>query len=503
MKSFADLFAGRDDVCGRYELPPGQQPNAKGKLTGRASTRREHVTEASYKKHTEGKERLGIVPIRPGDNSVLWFALDADLYKTPSLYKDLAKKINKLQLPLCLTKSKSGGAHLWCFFRDPIPAVRARDIAKDYIKKLGLDKKTEIFPKQDTIFVEDDGNWINLPYFGKTAVGLDTDGERELTLKEFLSHANSRAVTLEDLKIKKKEIATASDSEDGGAPPCVETMIEEGLEEGGRNSALAHVGVFLIKAYPDEWEDKLVEMNDTICHPPLSIDEVKVIIKSLHRKNYQYLCEQQPMCALCNKDLCLTRKYGVGSGDNKNASGVVLIDKLEKIEGDEPTYRVTMEGRQFEVPSAETLLTFRLFKLTVFKRINKVLPHCTPKMWEAYMRDLIAEAEIVEPPADTVMSERILNEFKDWCGRSAARTGSEVIIGGQLFYDEQEKALFFRGQDFLEMCDRKFRIQRTVVWRAMRDAGTREEQLQIKGATHKVWRFPLADERWLTGRDEV
>lgn len=502
MKSFANLFAGRDDACGRYVLPPGAKPNEKGKITGRARTVREHVTEASYKKHLAGKERLGIIPILPGSNLVHWFALDADLYKTPNLHRDLAKKINKLMLPLVITKSKSGGAHLWCFFRDPIPAVRARDIAKDYIKKLKLDPKTEIFPKQDVIRVEDDGNWINLPYFGNAAVGVDTDGERELTLKQFLSHANDRLVTLDDLKIKKKELKEVEADADG-APPCIETMFEEGVEEGGRNQALAHIGVFLQRAYPDEWEDKLVEVNEKINHPPLSLEEVRVVVKSLNGKKYQYLCTQQPMCALCDKDTCLTRKFGVGNGDNSNMSGVVMIEKLEKIDGDEPTYRVTIEGKQFEVPTAETLMNYRTFKQQVFKRLNKMLPHCTQKSWEAYIGSMMLEAEIVEPPSDTVMAARIINEFKDWVGRSAARSGEDVIIGGQLWYSAQEKALYFRGQDFLEMCDRKFRTSRTTVWRAMRDAGCSETQLPIKGATHKVWRFPLADESWVTGREHI
>src|SRR3972149_10152995 len=126
MKSFAALFAGREDIWRPYVRPPYATAGARGKRKGAAATRREVVTDATYKKHLAGKERLGVVPIVPGTNTVSWFALDADLYKSPTLHRDLAKKINTLQIPLVLSKSKSGGAHLWCFFRDPIPAVRAR-----------------------------------------------------------------------------------------------------------------------------------------------------------------------------------------------------------------------------------------------------------------------------------------------------------------------------------------------------------------------------------------
>ncbi len=503
MKSFAALFAGRDDICGRYVLPPNVKPDARGKRKGAAATRREVVTEASYKKHLAGKERIGIVPIRPGDNSVSWFALDADLYKSPTLFRDLAKKINALQLPLVLSQSKSGGAHMWCFFRDPIPAVMARDIAKDYIKKLRLDPKTEIFPKQDSIQVEDDGNWINLPYFGKEAPGMDETGTRELTLKEFLSRANDMAVTLEDLKIKKRETNIAVLEDGDGAPPCVETMMTEGIEEGGRNSALTQIGVYLIKSDPDAWEDKLIDANERHCHPPLSMDELKVIIKSLQKKDYAYLCNQQPMCSLCDKDTCLTRKFGVGSGENARTSGVVVIENLEKIEGDEPSYRVTMMGgQQFTIPNAEALINFRIFKQQAFKRLNRMLPHCTQKMWEAYVGDLILTAPVIDPPPDTVLAERIRTELKKWIIRAAARD-KDVVIGGQPYYDETQKCVYFNGGDFLEMCDRQYKCSRTQVWMSLRDRGGVEEDLEINGETHKVWRYPVPDEKWIEKRGKM
>lgn len=500
MKSFAALFAGRDDVAGRYLLPSGVKPSAKGKLAGRAQTLREVITDASYKAHNAGKQRLGIVPIRPSDNTVSWFALDADVYKSPTLHRDLAKKINRAMLPLVITKSKSGGAHLWCFFRDPVPAVRARDIAKDYVKKLGLDPKTEIFPKQETIDVADDGSWINLPYFGDTCVGLDETGERELDLKEFLSHANSRLVTLEDAQIAKKN---SNDLGGSDAPPCVDAMLDEGLEEGGRNSAMAQIALYLLKSSPDDWEDRLAEINETKCHPPLDMDEIKTIIKSVRRKNYQYLCNQQPMCSLCDKKACLTRKYGVGDGENKEKSSVVMIDALEKIEGDEPTYRVTMMGRTFEVPVIEHLMNFRLFRIQVAKRLDVVLPAVTQKMWDAYIGDMLRDMDHVEAPADTIMAERVVTEFMDWAGRGAARSGPEVLIGGQLWYDEKSKLLYFRAQDFLEMCDRKFKITRNHVWRFLRDRGATETMLTIKGVEHRVWTYPLTDERLITGRERT
>lgn len=498
MKSFAALFAGRDDVAGRYELPAGVKPSQKGKLAGRAQTLREAITEADYKKHNDGKRRLGIVPIRPSDNTVTWFALDADIYKTPTLHKDIVAKINRLMLPLVVTKSKSGGAHLWCFFRDPVPAAKAVDLAKDFIKKLGLDPKTEIFPKQTTINVNDDGNWINLPYFGDTCHGVADDGERELTLKEFLSHANGRVATLEDAKITKAN--TDASTED--APPCIEKMLEDGIEEGGRNSAMAQIAVYLLKSDEDNWEDRLVEINDTKCFPPLSHDEIKTINRSVRNKNYQYLCNQQPMCSLCDKPTCVTRKYGVGTGEATAGKGaVVLVDQLEKIDGDEPTYRVTMQGRTFELPSIEHLNNFKLFRTQVMKRLDLAIPTTTQKMWDLQVGELLKHVHTIQAPKDTVIGARVVREFNKWVGRCHATKSAEVIILGQVFYDKPKGKLFFGASDFLDICDRKFpKLQRNQIWKYLHDEGAEEARLQIAGAQLDVWCMPLKDESILGGR---
>jgi hypothetical protein len=58
---------------------------------------------------------IGIVPIRD-DATCVWGAIDIDLDKEPNLTV-LAKQVHKLELPLIVCRSKSGGAHLYLFCR--------------------------------------------------------------------------------------------------------------------------------------------------------------------------------------------------------------------------------------------------------------------------------------------------------------------------------------------------------------------------------------------------
>jgi hypothetical protein len=488
MRDFPTLFTGRDDVHGIYTVPTGTRPSQKGKLAGTASTRREPVTAKTYAEHLAGKRRLGIIPIRL-DQTVMWIALDVDEYKTPDLPVRLAKKIAKLGLPLVMTRTKSGGIHLWCFFRDPMKAKVARELGAEYVKKLGLNPRTEVFPKQDTIREEDEGSWINLPYFGKTCPALDDSGKVELSLEEFLERADEHTVSRSDLK----KGAQGEDLDFEEAPPCISVMLADGVEEGGRDNALMHIGVFLARAHPDDWEQRLAEINDEKFHPPLNLYDVGKVVKSLQKKNYQYLCKQQPMCAACDKETCLTRKFGVGGGEAAGAA--ILFDSIEKLDGEDPIYRIEMGGRKFQV-NAETLFRYSAFQIAAMKSIDRVLPTMKQNQWLSYLQDQLATMQISKPPEDTQMRARVIEAFKEWAQQTATETGAERILESGLPYYNGE-SVFFRGNDFLSIIDRNIRVTRQEVWIYLRDWGVVEDTLTIKSEKVRLWRCPIGKDKWL------
>ena len=47
--------------------------------------------------------------------------------------------------------------------------------------------------------------------------------------------------------------------------------------------------------------------------PPLPLPEVNIVAKQLDRKDYAYKCSDAPINAHCNKELCRTRKFGIGA----------------------------------------------------------------------------------------------------------------------------------------------------------------------------------------------
>ncbi len=510
MRQFHELFAGRDDAYGTYSVSRASKSTKKGqKRTGRARTiTNTELTKEIYDKHISGEQGLGVVPIRL-DGTVMWFAIDVDNYVDEGLHEKLAIKINKLNLPLLIFSTKSGGAHLFCFLTEPAEAADVRKHAEKYLAALGLPKKTEIFPKQEAILKSDGGSWINLPYMDGTRPCLGVDGRTKLSLKEFLLLAAEREVHPSDLGFRTKELDhhdTNTDADvDGGAPPCIVTMLNDGIEEGGRDNALTHVAVFLKRAHPDDWQDRLMEINDESAHPSLTTSEMFRIIKSAERKDYQYLCKQTPMIGICDKSTCLKRKFGVGDGEGDFAN--FIIDSIRKVGIEDPYYVVVVDGLQIRLTSVD-LLQFSKFRRAVFEKLNKIIPPMKPAPWEKMLAALMIDMEIEEAPEEISTSGAIMTLFMDWTAqRLHGVVGVRDRIGdGQPFYSKEDHFILFRGTDFLSYVRRNANkiIDDRIIWLTLQEEGAEQMRELVNGRNVRIWKFPVGTEPWFNveERDE-
>lgn len=488
MRQFHQLFAGRTDAYGTYALPKSKAIEGS-KWLGKARTiTNGALTKADYDAHVAGQASLGIVPIML-DGKVWWFAIDIDKYGTEDLATKFEAMIRRRQLPLVVTRSKSGGVHIWCFFIEPIPAIEAREHAKEYLKVLGLSSKTEIFPKQETVGRNDAGNWINLPYYGNTrrAVGP----QRELDLEEFLKLVENREVHPADLGKPKTE--QFIENELDGAPPCIVAMSNDGIEEGGRSDALTHVAVFFKKSQPDTWQEMLVDWNKEHCSPPMSVSDVAQIIRSIERKDYQYLCKHMPMEALCDKDKCLTCKFGVGGGEGEYKDFV--LEKIIKIDCEPPLYKAIVDGHTITV-TIEDIMSFPKFRRAIFGALNKLVRPLKPSVWEKRLGDLMANIEIEKAPAVISTTGQVIVHFTQWIEKHAPRTNRlEETVAGRPFYDQQQKKLYFRALD-LEAYIRKqmgSRLGTQDIWFALRDHGAEEERIEIGKRHMMLWTLAVAE----------
>ena len=244
-QKFYNLFKGSSRAHGTFEVNNTKDIKQKG--VGK-TIRSGGAESKHWISHLEGDYGLGVIPINE-DNKVCWGCIDVDVY--PLEFKHLVGLVENLKFPLVVCRSKSGGAHLFLFTKDFVPAGEMQDVLRELSAALGYGG-VEIFPKQREILVDrsDVGSWLNMPYFGgedSTRYAYDKDANN-LTPETFLEFVEKRKITREQLLSIK--IPKAEELVDG--PPCLKVLLKQGFPEGTRNNGLFNIGVYLKKAHPDE-----------------------------------------------------------------------------------------------------------------------------------------------------------------------------------------------------------------------------------------------------------
>ena len=360
-----------DRAYGQFKSDGGME---NGKASGKAFILKQPVTDQLWIDHIEGKDpSLGIIPIRD-DSTCIWGCIDVDTY--PLDYGVIVSKIRNLKLPLVMCRSKSGGAHIFLFTKEPVPAKLMREKLIEWSGELGY-ANCEVFPKQIEIKADrgDTGNFLNLPYHGgddSMRHGFTDDGGGA-TLDEFFSLYDTYCTTEKDLrkfKIERnKDLAYLDDG-----PPCLATLMGQGIPEGGRDNTLYQYAVYAKKKWPDDWQNKIDEFNHKYMERPLGSQQVQKTIRQHEKKDYQYKCKDQPMCGVCSSIQCRTRPYGIGDDIDYKVSD------LTKFQSDKSIWFLNIDGERMRV-STEELYNQHKFRLACMDQVH-ALPNLMPQqMW--------------------------------------------------------------------------------------------------------------------------
>lgn len=469
---FKALFAGATGAHGLWHPKKGP------------STRRLPATEQDWLNHLTGICGIGMIPVRVGATCV-FAAIDIDVDTID--HAELAQKVKALGLPLTICRSKSGGAHAYIFFEEPgkmVAPVRKRMAM--YAASLGY-PKAEIFPKQDALLEGDVGNWINLPYYDieNTNRYAVTDTGSKLSFEEFLATV-IRIPSGQDLPLPVVNNETSWD----GAPPCLEALMKTGIAPGSRNNGLFDFGVFFRKSMEEGWDERLMETNYKVLDPPLKADEVKVLIKSLKRKNYEYLCEQEPIHSVCDRPTCLSRKFGVGKNKDSQYDELIL-GNVKKLLTDPPRYYVEVYGIELDF-DAETFCEYRIFRRQVFQFTNNMPPKMSQDDWEMLIKSKMKDREDLEAPEDASARGQIKFYLNSFLKRREKSEKREDVLKGKP-YTEPKVGIIFRGTDFVEYLRQQKidSVKGPKLWSYLRNFGCSHYVSTINGKSTNLWTIPV------------
>jgi hypothetical protein len=484
---FHALFCGSGRAHGTYNNINFDARRSDGKYKGEADTKREPVTDVLWQQHLDGRSGLGVIPIRD-DSTCTWGAVDVDVYADLDPAR-VASTVAKFRLPLVVCRSKSGGVHLYCFARCPVPASDMQVKLQGLAAKLGHGT-AEIFPKQTTICVEkqDLGSWINMPYFhaletNRYAVRPTGDA---MTAEEFLEFAEAARQPAEWFT---EALPQAVDALPDG-PPCLQHLMEMGFPPGTWNTGVFNLGVYARKAHPDNWETHLVQLN--AIHfpadqwPQSDLNDIK---KSLKKRNYAYQCSEQPLARFCDRATCRKRKYGVGG-----ANALPALSSLSQLATEPPVWFLDVEGHRLEMSTRQLLNPLDFQELCAHHLV--LVPVVGRAAWIEHLRPYMAKANCI-PVADDGSDDDdsstrtlFLEQLEEFCtGRACADTLDNIRTGRPYTADG---LVHFRLAGLMQHLSRKgfknFTRQQAVA--ILKDYGAKNRQARVAGLVTRVWTVP-------------
>lgn len=434
------LYGGLHRARGKNELL--KTIDEKGKRKSRNQTLHSEYTKDSWTPHLAGREGLGVIPITD-EATCNWGAIDIDIYPLDLI--KLEQSVKHAGIPFIVLKTKSGGAHLTTYFEQFESCAVVRSKMAEAAVVLGLGDR-EIYPKQVKLANSTDvGNWLNMPYFNNE----ETDryaiiNGKPATITEFLELAYSiRLKSVEDFVLPE----LTHELSDG--PPCLQTFVLEKAGPGERNNVLFNLGVYARLKWESSWEDEIEEFNRLYIDPPLNHREVGAIVKSIEKKNYAYTCNNPPICNHCNREACKGREFGVTAFQHIDIG--VVLDSISKMNSEPPMWILSLEGIRAEVETDE-LLDQNKFRKVCVNVLNKIPGRMKAEEWDKFIRNKLAEIEIIDMPVETRVSDlavQLLPKFFE--STPAAKHPSEIPLGR--WYTEGEFHLL-RGSDFIKYLDR-------------------------------------------------
>jgi|TARA_R100000900_G_scaffold31015_1_gene25090 hypothetical protein len=491
IKKFMTIFDGLKEAYGYFKI---ESTGSNGKAKGKAGVLKSPRTTKLWESHLKGGGTgLGIIPINE-DNQCIWGCIDIDQY--PLDHKLLIEKIRRLKLPLVVCRSKSGGAHCFLFSKDWIEAKDMQKSLQNMSAALGYGE-SEIFPKQIKLHLDrgDVGNFLNLPYYdhenGLRYAFLD-DGT-SATLEEFVELYERYVQTPEEI-VKLQVVGGGEADLMKDAPPCLQILCKAKISEGGRNNGLFNIGVYLRKAYPDSWESEILRYNMEYLAPPLPLPEVNIVAKQVQRKDYAYKCSDAPISSHCNKELCRTRKFGIGA-----AVAGATIANLRKYNSTPPVWFMDVNGEPLELDT-EALMSQPLFQKSCMEQLNFMPRSVAKNQWEGRISSLMNEmrdneSAIIEVAQDASISGQFYDYLEEFCRHLQQAQDKEEILLRRPWTDEEQGKTYFRLKDFENFLKKNkfFEYKAHKMAQRLRDINGQSTTLKIKGRSVRVWQIPSFD----------
>jgi hypothetical protein len=221
---------------------------------------------------------------------------------------------------------------------------------------------------------------------------------------------------------------------------------------------------------------------------------VNIVAKQLERKEYAYKCSDSPINSHCNKDLCRTRKFGVGAA----VSGASVAN-LRKYNSTPPVWFMDVNGEPLEMDT-EALMNQMTFQKACMEQLNLMPRSVAKQQWESRISTLLNEMKdnesaIIEVAVDASTSGQFYDYLEEFCRHLQVAQDKEEILLRRPWTDEEQGITYFRLKDFENFLKKNkfFEYKSHRIAQRLRDINGSSVVLKIKGRAVRVWQIPSFD----------
>ena len=277
------------------------------------------------------------------------------------------------------------------------------------------------------------------------------DNSNALLIGRFLKLAEQKKIKPQefyDYKVQEYDV----ESEWSQYPPCVQKLIQEGWSGNNRNNFLFNVLVLEMKKNNaltiQQIEETAQDRNSTIFKTPLDRNEVISLAKSVHKSGYQFQCppkhpEFQP---ICNKDLCKTRRLGIGEAIPEIIDSFKNITYIQDPKNTSYTFDfkeqhviVLPEDMKDEKSFRVKLLRHRIFWMTLPKSRKG------PDPFELLMKGVVEKAEEdKEHTYEDTLEEERYQALKDFFESHMEQDKFDKLKDGYVILDSKTNFCYFK-----------------------------------------------------------
>jgi hypothetical protein len=484
INDFIKLFAGNTEAHGVHLY--GDSPVEPGKKSeGQSFTVVEKVRDEAYIAHLQGGKGLGIVPVN-ADGNCKFSVIDVDIYNKD--HGPILTAIYSFDMPIVPFRSKSGGLHIYLFYKDWVKASYAIDTMTEFRAVLGLSAKTEIFPKQKKLAEGGVGSWINMPYYNLGDRGqymLDKNGGR-VDIEDALPHCLNHMIENSGL-VKFLEELPISDG-----PPCLQSIFLKKTTS-FRNNYLFGVSTYYKAKIGDDFPRPVEEANLALDDPIDLKELMNTVIGSQKKKVYSYKCSEEPICNICSKAVCKKRKFGISSNEISELS----FGDFVQYRSSPPMYTWELNGKRIRFFSEEDMIYQDRFRKMCLRELHIFPSKLSDPAWTKILNTALSNIIVKEESLEETMSDGSLfmDHLTEFLTKRAPAVTKAQIVVDRVFYDHEMDAYIFRARNLVTflLITKQFRTYGLVeLQEKLKDMGAKPVQYTVD-PLHKnvrVWAMP-------------